>query len=278
MKGIFIFIFLIQFLFSTSNEELLLGAKQGNFALVKRAIENKADLETRNEDGETALILSAWYGSPEIVDLLLKNGAVVNARDKEGFTAVAKASSLGIGRHFEIVESLISASADLNLKTKEGLSPYILAKIQGHEELAKVLLKAGAIGESFFSKEEASREILHSAWISDRSRFLYASYFKPDFNFRGNEGITAIMYAARNGNKFLTQFLIRKGAKLDLQDKSGKTALMYAARRGQKDILSLLIDKGADISLKDKEGNDALTWAEKFAEQDTAKVLRILQD
>jgi ankyrin repeat protein len=278
MKFLILFIFINQFLFSTNNEELLSGAKLGNLALVKRAVESKADLEARNEEGETALILASWYGSPEIVDFLIKNGAMVNARDREGFTAIAKASSLGIGRHFEIVESLISASANLNLKTKEGLTAYILAKINGHAELAKVLLKAGAVEETFFSKEEASREILHSSWISDKNRFIYASYFKPDFNFQGNEGISPIMYASRNGNKFLALFLIRKSVKLDLQDKSGKTALMYAARRGQKDIVSLLIDKGADITLKDKEGNDALSWAEKFGEKDTAKILRILLD
>ena len=135
----------ISFLNAGVNEDLLQGASEGNVALVKRSIEQRAELESKNAEGETALILAAWYGSPEIVTMLLENGASVNSQDNVGYTAVAKASSLGVGRHYEIVEILIQASANLNLKTKEGKSPFLLAILNGHIELGNALKRAGAI-------------------------------------------------------------------------------------------------------------------------------------
>lgn len=276
MKFLFFLIFVFN-LISSPNEDLILGAKTGNIALVKLALENKADLETKNDEGETALILASWYGSPEIVDLILKKGANINAQDKLGFTAIAKASSLGIGRHFEIVENLISACANINLKTKDGLSPYLLARINGHHELAKILKINGANEENFFEKEQASREILHAAKLNDLQRFTYANNFKPNLNFADGSGITPLMYSSRNGNKLITKILIQKGAKLNLKDNSGKTALIYSARRGNTEITSLLLDKGADSDTKDQNGFSALDWAMKFKQVETVKLLKALE-
>ncbi len=277
MNFLFLSLIFIFNLFSSPNDDLIIGAKTGNLALVKLSLENKADLENKNEEGETALILASWYGSPEIVDIILKKGANINAQDKQGYTAIAKASSLGIGRHFEIVENLISACANINLKTKDGLSPYLLARINGHLELAKLLKNNGANEEIFFDKNQASREILHAAKLNDNSRFIYSNNFKPDLNFADIQGLTPLMYAARNGNKFITKILLQKTAKLNLKDNSGKTALIYSARRGNTEITSLLLDKGADSDIKDKDGFTALEWADRFKQTETVKLLKALE-
>ena len=42
----------------------------------------------------------------------------------------------------------------------------------------------------------------------------------------------------------------------------GLTALHGAANRGSDDIIQFLVDKGAKLDVKDKEGRTALTWAE----------------
>ena len=147
---LYVLIGAVSFLYAGVNEDLLQGASEGNMALVKRSIEQRAELEIKNADGETALIIAAWYGSPEIVTLLLENGANINAQDNAGYTAIAKASSLGVGRHYEIVEILIQACANLNLKTKEGKSPFLLAVLNGHVELGNVLKRAGAKEDPYF--------------------------------------------------------------------------------------------------------------------------------
>ena len=250
----------VSFLQAGINEDLLQGAMEGNTALVKRSIEQRAELETKNEEGETALILAAWYGSPEIVILLLENGANVNAQDKLGFTAIAKASSLGVGRHYEIVELLIQASANVNLKTKDGRSPFILAIINGHRELSNVLKRAGAKDEPYFTGEETNLELLAAARLGNLNRVQYVMFFKPNINANDDLGMNSLMYSARNGNREIN-ILLKRVFK-------------------EKLTLSFEIDEPflINIDIEDNSKYTAITWAEKFSQKEIADFLRRLSD
>ncbi len=268
----------ISFLYAGVNEDLLQGASEGNIALVKRSIEQRAELETRNAEGETALILASWYGSPEIVSLLLENGANINAQDNTGYTAIAKASSLGVGRHYEIVEILIQACANLNIKTKDGKSPFLLAVLNGHSELGNTLKKAGAKEEPYFIGSAADSELLLATAVGDLQRFKYVFFFKPNVNVVDKLGQTPVIHAARNGNLEMLKLLLKAGAKVGLKDKTGKTALVFAARRGHKEAVTVLLDFDADVDLEDNDHFTAITWAERFGQRDIADYLRRLSD
>lgn len=52
----------------------MFAAQAGHLEMVKCAIENRADIEARDEQNDTALILAAEKGHVEIVNFLLKNG------------------------------------------------------------------------------------------------------------------------------------------------------------------------------------------------------------
>ena len=80
-------------------------------------------------------------------------------------------------------------------------------------------------------------------------------------------GRSALMGAARSANQPVSDFLIGKGAKLDLQDESGWTALMYAASEATYagdyavKVVQSLIAAHADLNLKTKDGRTALDCA-----------------
>ena len=52
------------------------------------------------------------------------------------------------------------------------------------------------------------------------------------------------------------------GLSINDANSMGITALMGAANRGSDDIIEWLVSKGAKLDVKDKEGRTALTWAE----------------
>ena len=62
--------------------------KTGNAVKVSRAIKNDANVNAKDNDGYTALIMAVVDGHTETAELLLKHGADVNAEDNRGFTVL----------------------------------------------------------------------------------------------------------------------------------------------------------------------------------------------
>ncbi len=84
---------------------------KGTPAAVRAAIEAGANVNARDDDGETALMRAAEKSSnPEVVAILLRAGANVNARDDDGETALEKARERG-SSGAAIVKLLLKAGA-----------------------------------------------------------------------------------------------------------------------------------------------------------------------
>ncbi|AXY72735.1 ankyrin repeat domain-containing protein [Paraflavitalea soli] len=74
---------------------------------------------------------------------------------------------------------------------------------------------------------------------------------------------TYIFWSAARGNLPVVEYLISKGAKLDLVDSHGSTALGFAANAGQANtkVYDALVSAGADIKQKNQEGASLLLTA-----------------
>ncbi len=81
-----------------------------------------------------------------------------------------------------------------------------------------------------------------------------------------NDGQTALMLAAKNGDLLIMDLLIRSGVQIDKQDARGETALMKAAYHGQTMAVDMLLARGADASITSKNGDTARVLAKKGAE------------
>jgi len=58
------------------------------------------------------------------------------------------------------------------------------------------------------------------------------------------------------------QLCLEKGGDVNAKNSMGVTAVIGAANRGSDDILEFLVKKGARLDIKDKEGRTPLVWAE----------------
>jgi len=67
--------------------------------------------------------------------------------------------------------------------------------------------------------------------------------------------------------------LVKKGAKLDIQDKEGSTALHIAIVNKQMKIVKNLVANGANKEIKDKKGKNALDYAKVSWSQAIKKVV-----
>jgi len=87
---------------------LLYVAEQGWEDVATVLIRMGADINTRDQEGRTPLILAAGFGNNEVVKLLIKKGAYVNAKNDEKRTALNYAREL---YHESTVKLLLNAGA-----------------------------------------------------------------------------------------------------------------------------------------------------------------------
>ena len=110
-----------------NNVELCInGAAEIQTRLVQILTGADADLNLADNDGKTALMLAAEFGSPEAVSVLIQKGANIDRRDDRGNTALTYAEK-----------------NDCLLSTE---------KIR-RSEIIKLLLEAGAIEDSVYLSE-----------------------------------------------------------------------------------------------------------------------------
>ena len=88
------------------------------------------------------------------------------------------------------------------------------------------------------------------------------------------DGMTALHFAAQNGNIAIVQFLIENGADIKAQDTVfSRTALHFAAENGNLETVKYLVEHGADIQDRDNFGATAFHYAAKNNRLDIVKYL-----
>jgi ankyrin repeat protein len=104
---------------------------------------------------------------------------------------------------------------------------------------------------------EKMRAALREGKAAEFRRLLKAN---PDsVNAKGQDGWTALMYAAVYGDAEIVGSLLDRGAAVNARNDAGGTALMYAVDDAAK--TKLLLQRGADPNLRSGEGRTALLIA-----------------
>ena len=82
-----------------------------------------------------------------------------------------------------------------------------------------------------------------------------------DLDAAGMGGMTAMHWAAKNGDAEIVDLLLEAGADVNTRNKVGKTPVGIAAESGMLAALEMLIAKGGDIDTVDEIGGTPLLWA-----------------
>merc|ERR1712176_1525080 len=97
--------------------------------VLKHLLESKCDVERKDMQGDTPLLLAAKYGKLDNMKLLLKHEANTEKRQKSyGYTPLIYASYNGT---VAMVRTLLENRADAGAKDKEGWSSLVHACSSG---------------------------------------------------------------------------------------------------------------------------------------------------
>jgi ankyrin repeat protein len=119
---------------------LLLAALKPDLEAVKLLLEHGADV---NPPGWAPLQYAMFSGSKEIAAALIAKGANVDARAPNGQTALMLAVKQG---KIELVTLLVEARANKDLKDSEGVTALGHARKMDHSDTINYLQKVGAAG------------------------------------------------------------------------------------------------------------------------------------
>ncbi|BDU55515.1 MULTISPECIES: ankyrin repeat domain-containing protein [unclassified Limnohabitans] len=157
----------------------------------------------------------------DVIQKLLVRGFDPNTPNEKGVAGLlvaiqseAPKSALTLAKH---------PQANLNVQNQLGETPLMLAAINNHLELAKVLIQRGA-------------EVNKTGW-------------------------TPLHYAATRGHREMMRLLLDNDAYIDSESANGTTPLMMAAYSAPPLAVKLLLEEGADPTLVNNGNASALDLA-----------------
>lgn len=202
----------------------------------------KADANATNQFGANALTEAARQSDERLVKMLLDAGAKADSANPDGETALMVAIS---GGDLPIVQMLVNAGANVNTIEKfHDQTPlmYAVTANRNAGEMVKLLLSKGA---------SVKPRALYSDWPSQITS-------EPRAQYRPTGGLTAMLYAARDGCYDCVEALIAAGADVNEPTPEGITPLMIALDNEHNGVAKLLMDKGANVDVWDWWGRTAL--------------------
>jgi serine/threonine-protein phosphatase 6 regulatory ankyrin repeat subunit B len=260
---------------------LMCAAGTGKVDILKLLLDNEANVNAKDRFGSTALMFAARQGRAEAVKLLIESGADVTIQDKYGATALmysAEASDL------ESVKLLLDRGTAANATDSFGGKALNWAAGQNRSEIMRLLAaNGGDIDENMTSPPVQAtslmnRKLLQGAELGAESEDLAEVKAALDrganVNAKTTTGWTALIYAARMGNREMVKLLIEKGADVNAKRDDGINALMEAAAYGRLEVARLLIDAGADVNAKSPGGMTPLMRAS--GNRDRLELMKLL--
>jgi uncharacterized protein len=245
-------------------------------AAIDMIAKKSADVNAAESDGSTALLWAANMNDTDLAARLLKAGADPKVRNQLGSTPLAEAA---FNSNTEMIKALLDAGADPNATGPDGQTPLMIVARTANVAAAKLLLDKGANP----NVKEAQREQTALMWAAASSqgamvRQLLAGGALPDAKTatdlmtplvsgepraqpRSPGGMTAMLFAAREGCMDCVKALLEKGSKIDLPDPEGVTPLISAIFNAHFDVAKYMIEKGANVDRWDWWGRTPLYLA-----------------
>lgn len=250
--------------------------------IAKLLIENGANIESRDSEGNTPLFIAVKKGFTDITQLLIENGADINIRTKDNQNALHLAI---IQTSTNLMTLLLKNHIDINAKDNKGYPPLYYAitnKWFDKADATKLLLEHKAKVD--FCTRDVNNPLL-LAVIHLNYYALYALIQEPELCNKIDDldqyGYNALHYLLSGGDFFFdahrisvsqvdTKFiklLLEHKANVNLPPKNGDTPIILAARKAFPEAIVLLCNYKANVNAQDDKGNTALHYVVSYGRE-----------
>ena len=216
------------------------AAMQGDRASVRSLLDGQADVNRAQGDGTTALHWAAYRNDVEMAGMLIAAGADVRAETRVGdIIPIVMAAKNGSAA---MIELLLAAGTDPGYADANNTTTLMYAAAAGQPDAVQVLIDHGADVNAKDRTNEQTALMFASALGRDEViRVLAAGDADLD-------AVTKVTKVIKSGDRYRDddgRILVRENHKETPM--GGMTALHFAARQGQLDAVRALVDVGANI-------------------------------
>jgi ankyrin repeat protein len=191
------------------------------------------------EPGERELFEALALDEVAAVRKLLVRGVSSNAVDPEKGPAVVMAAREQSFKSLQVL--LESPLTDVNIRNEQGETALMYAVLQGNLEVARALLKRGALinmpGWTPLHYAASAGQMEMAAWLLENHAYIDTA---------SANGTTPLMMAAREGRPTLARYLVEQGADPSLRNQAGLGAPEYFLRRGDETNAQWMATKASE--------------------------------
>ncbi|OIV90116.1 hypothetical protein TanjilG_01570 [Lupinus angustifolius] len=208
---------------------------------VLHTIRNGKIPKSRNPSAFSPIMFAAQVGDAESLKMVIGSGEFdLDYQDDNGFSAVMVTALKG---HVESFRLLVYAGADISLCNKAGETTLTLSEFNPRSDLFEKVMLEFALHKrncnvgGFYALHYAARDGNLNA-----VKLLTSKGY--DVNAFDGGHYTPLMLAAREGHRSICELLISNGANCNAKNTRGETALSLARNKGMKnDAEAVILDE-----------------------------------
>jgi len=208
-----------------------------------------AGVDISGRYGVTPLYLACVNGSAAMIDVLLHAGAAPNSANPGGETALMTATRTGKP---DAVRLLLDRGADANVKESvRGQTALMWGILENHPDVVSLLLAGGADVNAQTSISIPDGTTGTPQTTSADIGAHGAGIYRPRAVPTPSGGMTALLFAAREGNLEIARILVGARADLERPSANGTHPLVVAIMNNHIELAMFLLEKGADPNATD---------------------------
>ncbi len=226
-----------------ADRNLLAAAKSGNIASITELLNSGANINIKDDKGETPLHLAVTGGFTSVASILLERGADAGLANMKGVTPLMIAA---FKNYTDIVKLLIAAKVAVDSESRNGFTALMLASQAGNLEVIKLLLDSGAQIEKNTAHGNSA---LHSAVYGGKPeavKLLIDNGADPNSPIAPNQ-TTPLILGVQRGFDTVVELLLSSGANPDFNLSNGNTALDISVSAGRASIMRKILPFSKNI-------------------------------
>jgi ankyrin repeat protein len=231
------------------------ASMMGETQVARNLLGHGANINSQNDDGDTAVMLAVSRNHVVTVQFLLEYGADTSLQNAQGECAVHIAAQFG---HMESLELIMGSSTSLDVNDNKGNTPLTYAIANKDVITVEKLLNSGASAD--YSSKSGRPPLIEAVEFENEEIIQVLLSHGANVNVEADDGTSALIASVVAGARNIMLSLLSHRARVE-PIWNYRPLLCWDSKWKDQDIAGPLLDAGADPTISKAPYCSALEYA-----------------